>query len=130
MELVIGGAFQGKREAARKMFGIRPEEWIDGRSCSSQELYICKGIHHFHEYIRRVLKEQGDTERLAAELLEKNPEIIIVSDEIGYGIVPLDAFERLWREQTGRICCQLAAESSHVVRVVAGIGTVIKGSAL
>lgn len=130
MELIIGGAFQGKREAAQRMFGIAPEELADGRVCSQEELYACKGVHHFHEYIRRVLEQQGNAEGLADELQEKNPGIVVISDEIGYGIVPLDASERLWREQTGRVCCRLAAASSHVVRVVAGIGTVLKGGAL
>ena len=35
---------------------------------------------------------------------------VLVTDEIGCGIVPADAFERLYREETGRLCCQFARE--------------------
>ena len=31
-------------------------------------------------------------EALAEELIRKNPEVILVSDEVGYGVVPVDAF--------------------------------------
>ena len=29
---------------------------------------------------------------------------VVISNEIGYGIVPMDKFERRYRELTGRIC--------------------------
>ena len=60
-------------------------------------------------------------------LLEKNPNMILISDEVGYGVVPVDAFDRDYRESVGRVCTQLAAKCSKVTRVVCGIGTVIKG---
>lgn len=128
MELVIGGAFQGKREVACRLFDLEKTELEDGSTCEFQKIYDCKGMFHFHEYIRRRLKEYGTVENLVLEIMERNPDIVIVSNEIGYGIIPLDAFERLWREQTGRVCCQVAEQSSHVIRVVAGIGTLLKGT--
>ena len=51
---------------------------------------------------------------------------ILVTDEIGYGIVPIDPFEREYREETGRICCLLAEKSEEVWRVCCGIGTRLK----
>ena len=59
-------------------------------------------------------------------ILEKNREIIIVCDEIGCGLVPVDAFEREYREAVGRILSALAGEAERVDRVVCGIGTRIK----
>ena len=52
--------------------------------------------------------------------------IISITDEIGYGIVPVDRMEREYREQTGRVCTRLAAYSEKVYRVMCGIGQVIK----
>ena len=49
-----------------------------------------------------------------------------VSDEVGYGVVPVDAFRRAYREAVGRTCTKLASFSRKVTRVVCGIGTVIK----
>ena len=61
------------------------------------------------------------------ELLQKNPEICIVTNELGYGVVPIEPFDRKWREKTGRICTELAAKADSVTRVVCGIGILLKG---
>ena len=63
---------------------------------------------------------------LAAKLDRAVPNRILVTDEIGYGIVPMDLFERDYREQTGRVCCELAARAEQVWRVCCGLGQRIK----
>ena len=78
--------------------------------------------------VDKFLKEGKDLSGLAQELLEKNPNVVLVSEEVGYGIVPADAFERRYRETVGRICTELAAGSSKVTRVVCGIGMVLKNA--
>ena len=60
------------------------------------------------------------------EIPEGNPDIVVVSQEVGYGVVPMDAFDRKYREAVGRVCTGLASKSKKVTRVVCGIGTVIK----
>ena len=50
------------------------------------------------------------------KILSDNPDIVIITDEIGSGIVPLDVKEREWREVHGRICCQLAGRADTVSR--------------
>ena len=47
----------------------------------------------------------------------------ILYDEIGCGLVPIDAFEREYREAHGRIMTELAARAKRVDRVICGIGT-------
>lgn len=51
----------------------------------------------------------------------------LVCDEVGCGVVPVDAFERLWREEVGRLCCDVAENAQTVVRVVCGIPQKLKG---
>ena len=68
------------------------------------------------------------TWKKGSELTEENPNVVLVSEEVGYGIVPADAFERRYRETVGRICTELAAGSSKVTRVVCGIGMVLKNA--
>ena len=63
---------------------------------------------------------------LAETIYNANLDRILVTDEIGYGIVPIDPFEREYREETGRICCLLAEKSEEVWRVCCGIGTRLK----
>jgi len=124
MILVTGGCFQGKTRYACETFGIGREEAADGASCQPEELYRTKLLYHFHEYIRRMMEigQEPSVEKLKRE----NPRVILVTNELGYGVVPADRFDREYREKTGRICCQIAKEAAQVHRVVCGIGTVIK----
>ena len=124
MILVTGGCFQGKTDYACTMFKIPKEEAADGAVCPLEELYCTKLLYHFHEYIRRLTEagQELSVERLKAE----NPGIILVTNELGCGVVPADKFDRDYREKTGRICCRIAKEAGEVHRVVCGLGTVIK----
>lgn len=124
MEMIIGGAFQGKSSYAKKQY---PDiQWKSARDMDEEELMEVKGVLEFHEYIRRELREGRSVARLAEKLTERNPDLILVCDEVGYGVVPVDAFDREYRETVGRVCTKLAAVSKRVVRIVCGIGTVIK----
>ena len=125
MILIVGGAYQGKLDFAKELFP--GTEWIDGRTCREEELLSCGGIHHFHAYIEGQLRRGQPVRQLAGSIADGNPEIGIVSDEIGYGIVPVDAFDREYREKAGRICTELAVYADKVYRVVCGIGLMLKG---
>ena len=85
-----------------------------------------QGILCFHEFIRKEMQTGNDVSELAERLIQVNPQVVLVSNEVGYGIVPIDAFDRAYREAVGRVCTKLAAYSTQVTRVVCGIGTVIK----
>lgn len=128
MILIIGGAHQGKLAYAREKY---PEvSWTDGGTCGEEELSSCGAVFGFHKFIERMMREGKGLKELtemADRILLQNPDVIIVTDEIGYGIVPADAFEREYRENTGRVCTALAAKAEEVHRVICGIGVKIKG---
>ena len=48
-------------------------------------------------------------------------DVVISSDLIGSGIVPMDAFDRCWREVTGRVLTDIASKADEVYRVTCGI---------
>ena len=124
MIMIIGGAYQGKLAFAKKRY---PDvTWTDGAVCEEEEIYSCRGIYHFHKYIERKIIAGETVDDLAEKIIKKNPKLILITDEIGYGIVPVDRLEREYREQTGRVCTRLAAYSEKVYRVMCGIGQVIK----
>lgn len=158
MKLIIGGAYQGKLTYAKEACNVN-DGWIDGAVCGFEDIWICSGIFHFHEYVKRLLQasecletqKQGlqeqeslkldsdivfhidgfanleqTAETFAEKLLQKNPKIVIVSNELGYGIVPLEKKDRLWREVTGRMCTGIATRAEEVVRVVCGVGVKLK----
>lgn len=125
MILIIGGAYQGKYAYAKDAY---PDiSWIDGKDCGQEEIFSCSAIRNFHSYIERQMREGNPVRELAGRLADENPDIVIVTDEIGCGIVPVDRFDREWREMTGRICTELAVYADKVFRVVCGIGVKMKG---
>lgn len=125
MVFIIGGAYQGKYEYAKEMY---PDiSWIDGQTCEEEAIYNCSAIRNFHSYIGRMMQKGKSVKGLAGRILDENPDIIIVSDEIGYGIVPADRFEREYRETAGRVCTELAVYADKVFRIVCGIGVKMKG---
>ncbi|MFQ9150507.1 MAG: hypothetical protein ACLR6B_02190 [Blautia sp.] len=72
--------------------GLSETDFLDGESCTKEELLKGKAITHFHSCIRRILREEGEeaADAFAEELFRENPGLILVSTELGYGIVPMD----------------------------------------
>ncbi|MCU6763055.1 Adenosylcobinamide kinase [uncultured Roseburia sp.] len=126
MVLITGGSFQGKQAFAKETFQIT-EGIADGAAADFDELCRADLIINFEQWIARELREKNHAAVKAGQLAEENPGVVICAAELGCGIVPADAFDRQWRETTGRICCMLAEKSDAVYRVICGIGTKIKG---
>ncbi len=127
MELYIGGCSQGKLNYVLKKTGISEEMVLDaveitGRNIKREVLII----NHFHLLVKNILKDGRNPEDTIKELSEENPELIIICDEVGNGIVPVEAAEREYRERLGRILCGLAEKAVKVERIICGIGQRIK----
>lgn len=134
MRLITGGAYQGKLRYALEMMSgeakdaanFETEAITDGAACEWNDLLTKPLVNHFHLWIKRMLDEGKDATALTEQIIQQNPQIVIVVNELGCGVVPTDALDRRYRETVGRICCKLAAEAEEVHRVICGIGTVIK----
>lgn len=147
MKLVIGGYAQGKLDfvLSENRLGdyciydgkLLDTEYFDTESSHVElinEEQIQESVrngktvilNHFHKWMRANIKAGINAEQEILDFIEKVPDCIVISDEIGNGIVPLDSFEREYRERTGRILVKLAAKADEVVRVTCGIGQKIK----
>ncbi len=67
-------------------------------------------------------------EDLIAAISRCNTDLLVVSNEVGMGIVPDNALSRQFREAQGRLNIALAAQSDNVIQVVAGLPLVLKGA--
>jgi adenosylcobinamide kinase/adenosylcobinamide-phosphate guanylyltransferase len=118
MRLYIGGSFQGQAQCALRETGREP------RRVTRQQALSAPAIDRFHELLRDLTPEEARA--FAQALLEHNPDAVVVCDEVGMGVVPLDAPGRQWREAVGAAMCLLASRARQVTRVVCGIPQRIK----
>ncbi|MCI9079538.1 MAG: hypothetical protein HFH68_11565 [Lachnospiraceae bacterium] len=127
MEIYTGGAFQGKLEYVLAKKGYGKESVLEG-AVINPLTYTggYKIINHFHEFIRNYADKPETVNNFIEMLIEAGDDIIIITDQVGCGIVPLDIREREWRSLHGRIMCRLAGNARHVERIICGIGQVIK----
>ena len=129
MKLIIGGYAQGKLNYAVTKYSVSEDHIFDSTIPTNEEAEKLTGtiiVSSLHKWIRKRIKEGGRPEEEISSFVKKNPDCIIICDEIGNGIVPMDPFERVYRERTGRIQVKLAADAEEVERVVCGIAQKIK----
>ena len=98
MILVVGGRFQGKQGFCRERFPERKMIIYDG-----------------------TIDEAG-----LFKLIDDNPECVVITDEIGCGIVPVERECRELVEKVGRVQVRLAQKADEVWRVMCKVGMRIK----
>lgn len=126
MLLITGGAFQGKLDYALEITGLDVGSVVDGEYCEYDEIYEARIIYRFHEFIRRLLINDEDISICVEKLIKHNPEAVIIVNEVGSGIIPIDPLDRKYRETVGRTSCLIAKSADEVHRVICGMGVKIK----
>lgn len=69
---------------------------------------------------------EGEIEALLAALPHLPGHVILVSNEVGWGIVPENALARRFRDEQGRLNQRIAALADRVTLIVAGLPWALK----
>ena len=119
MELIIGGAYQGKLTYAREKYALKD---TDIYTCTEDgELDATKRcIRHLEEYVLGCLRKGVEP----TKKFKKNA--VLICRDISAGIVPMDPEQRAWREAVGRYLSALAAQADTVTRVFCGLSQQLK----
>ena len=120
MTLIIGGIGQGKRNYVRKKWGLEDSQ-------IAPVLGAQKVVCHLEQIIKELLDEGKDPLSVIAEHAQTYPDAIYICDEVGCGVVPVERWERDWREAVGRCCVALAEKAQCVERIFCGLPMVLKG---
>lgn len=123
----MGGAAQGKLAYAAQVYGFDPAGLGDGGRLPPDEVLAAPVIYRLHLVVRRLLEEGRDPVPTVLAALDSRDGWIVLCDEIGCGVVPIDRTDRVWREETGRLCIALASRADKVERIFCGLPQTLKG---
>ena len=122
MELIFGGAYQGKTQYAAQKYDL-----------TDADIFTCEGldldpdarcIRHLERFARACAEVGLDARE---EFARRSPRAcVLIADDISCGIVPLDLLERTWREASGRLLSSLAAQADTVTRIFCGLPLEVK----
>lgn len=111
MIFVIGGIGAGKRKFVQQHFGYKADDFTD---CLDNKGSVFYNLH-------------GQNCEDVEFMLEKlNGKAVIICNELGCGLVPMEKEQRVHREAVGRLSIEIGKKADEVYRVYAGIGTRIK----
>ncbi len=120
MILVIGGSHQGKKGFVCEKYNITSERMY-GSLVDEDGTYA---VYDLQQIIRDNL--DLDVKKIVMDYIESHPDVIIICNEIGNGLVPIDEKDRYYRDVTGEILIEIARKATEVWRVICGTGQKIK----
>ena len=126
MHFIIGGKYMGKLAYAKTLYG-ESASVCDLADEEPESMFTARVITNLQDGARTILKRGERPLDFFEAASSRMNDKILIGDEIGSGIVPLDPFERLWRDETGFLYQFLAARAELVDRVWAGIPCRLKG---
>ncbi len=107
MIFVTGPLYAGKKSYIRKALGLTAEELA---ACAIWDVQDLAGTDAPEALVERLARHR-----------------VVIATELGGGVVPVDAQERMHREEAGRLACMLAARADTVIRVCCGLPQLLKG---
>ena len=124
MHLITGGRCMGKRAYAEKFYG---NNFKSVCNLKNENLFEADLILNLHTGVRNLMLKNIDPVNYFMEHLKILEHSVIIGDDISCGVIPVDEFERRWRDNTGIIYQNLAGQADRVDYIWAGLALKLKG---
>ncbi len=120
MNFIIGGAYQGKLEYARKNYSVAEDEIF---TCTEENgiVFHARCINKIEEFTLWCVRSGKDAVEIFKAHRSEWADSVLICQDIFCGVVPMGADMRAWREMTGRLCAYLSAEAETVTRMFCGL---------
>ena len=128
MHLIFGGYAQGRLSYALKTY----QNTADVFDCATQPLSEWNGqtiLYHLEALVSQALQQNKAPLTLLQETVPNWQDCILITQEVGCGLVPISAEDRKWREAVGRMNAQLAAQAETVERIFCGLSMQLRTGA-
>lgn len=123
MHIILGGAFNGKRQFVKETYRDKPITFFEGEWPDTEALkpnqYVAIG--RFEEMLETYehLSEDEVVYRMVEKLqaLAQQSQIICICTDMSRGIVPLEKEKRRQRDVCGRLYQHLCKDAAAVTRI-------------
>ena len=112
MIFILGGYAAGKRSYVRDVLGYTDDQMADGELSDKPVVYNVQDM-----------AARFPPDELLAALCQKD---VVIANEVGAGVIPIDKDQRLAREAAGRLSVLLAQRAQRVIRIVCGLPMELK----
>ena len=119
MKLIIGGAYQGKRDFAKAAFQLTEEDIF---TCDGEAVdFSAPCIDKIEEFTFACVKNGKDPIEVFRAHQQQWAGSVLICQDIFCGVVPVDDTLRQWRQETGRLCQYLTKHADSVSRIFCGL---------
>lgn len=121
MKLVIGGYAQGRLAYVLQRYEKQTEDVFDLADHSIFDWNKQTILYHIEELVTQAEKESQSVFDWLEKYLPLWNDCILITQEVGCGLVPITPEERRWRETVGRMNMWLVSKSETVERIFCGL---------
>lgn len=132
MQIIIGGAYNGKRKYVERLVEGQQITWNHGllpTKFEQQQTVVISGLEQVFTDSLMLEDELVQAEYVFNQILQyqaQSQSFYIILEDIGRGIVPIDAAQRKLRDVLGRLYQLLMEEADTVTRIWYGIPQQLK----
>lgn len=119
MELVIGGAYQGKLAYVMEKYALSEAD-ICRCDVDSRPDFSRRCVYQLERYLLGCLRRGEEPE------LDFAADSVVVMTDIFCGLVPMSVEERAWRELCGKTLAKISSRADRVTRVFCGLPQQLK----